>query len=96
VLTPTLAQRPVRVGEIHGKGPDPMDHYRRSAWFTPYTAIANVTGLPAISLPLVHGEDGLPVGVQLFGRPAREDVLLQVATQVEQARPWAQRRPALA
>ena len=95
VLTPTLAQRPVRIGEIHGRGPDPMDHYRRSASFTPYTAIANVTGLPAISLPLVHGEDGLPVGVQLFGRPAREDMLLQLATQVEQARPWADRRPAL-
>ena len=95
VLTPTLAKRPVRIGEIHGKGPDPMDHYRRSGSFTPYTAIANVTGLPAISLPLYHGEDGLPVGVQLFGRPAREEVLLRLAAQLEQAEPWADRRPPL-
>ena len=51
-----------------------VGHYRRSGYFTPYTAIVNVTGLPAISLPLYQGEDGLPTGVQLIGPPAREDV----------------------
>jgi amidase len=93
VLTPALAQRPVPIGTIHGRGPDPWDHYRRSGSFTPYTAIVNVTGQPAISLPLFHGEDGLPTGVQLIGPPAREDVLLQLARELEEASPWAQRRP---
>jgi amidase len=96
LLTPALALRPVRIGEIHGRGPDPWDHYNRSAHFTPYTAVINVTGQPAISLPLFHGDDGLPVGVQLVGPPAREEVVLQLAVQLEQAAPWAGRIPALA
>ncbi|MDQ6803908.1 MAG: amidase [Actinomycetota bacterium] len=93
VLTPALALRPVPIGEIHGRGPDPWDHYQRSGLFTPYTAIVNVTGQPAISLPLFHGDDGLPTAVQLIGPPAREDVILRLATELEQASPWAQRRP---
>lgn len=95
VLTPALARRPLAIGEVHGRGPDPWDHYRRSGQFTPYTAILNVTGQPAISLPLYHGEDGLPSAVQLIGPPAREEVLLALATQLERALPWAGRRPAL-
>ncbi len=90
ILTPALAQRPPRTGEIHGRGPDPWDHYRRSGAFTPYTAIVNVTGQPAITLPLSIAADGLPVGVQLIGPPAREDLLLSVAAQLERAHPWAQ------
>jgi amidase len=93
VLTPALAQRPVPIGEIHGRGPDPWGHYRRSGYFTPFTAIVNVTGLPAIALPLYHGEDGMPVAVQLIGPPAREDVILRLAVALEEALPWAQRRP---
>jgi amidase len=96
VLTPALAQRPVAIGEIHGRGPDPMSDYRRSATFTPFTAIVNLTGQPAIALPLYHGEDGLPTAVQLIGPPAREEVLLALATQLEAALPWAGRAPALA
>jgi amidase len=95
VLTPALALRPVPTGAIHGRGPDPLGNYRRSGEFTPYTAIVNVTGLPAISLPLYHGDDGLPTGVQVIGPPAREDLLLGLATQLEQALPWSGRRPDL-
>jgi amidase len=95
VLTPALAQRPLRTGEVHGRGPDPWEHFRRSGQFTPYTAIVNVTGQPAITLPLYQGEDGLPMAVQLIGPPAREEVLLALATQLEQALPWAERRPEL-
>jgi len=95
VLTPALAQRPVPIGEIHGLGPEPWEHYRRSGHFTPFTAICNVTGLPAIALPLYHGDDGLPTSVQLIGRPAREDVLLSVAGQLERALPWSGRFPQL-
>jgi amidase len=93
VLTPALARRPVAIGEIHGRGPDPWAHYQRSGYFTPYTAIVNVTGQPAISLPLFHGDDGLPTGVQLIGPPAREEVLLRLAAELEQALPWVARRP---
>jgi amidase len=96
VVTPALGGRPVTIGEIDGLGPDPMVKYRRSATFTPFTAIINVTGQPAISLPLYHGDDGLPTAVQLIGPPAREDVLLALATQLERALPWAGRVPALA
>jgi amidase len=94
VLTPALGMRPVRTGEIHGRGPDPLDHFRRSGQFTPYTAIVNVTGQPAISVPLYEGDDGLPLGVQLIGPPAGEDVLLGLAAQLERAAPWSDRTPA--
>ena len=96
ILTPTLAERPAPIGEIDGAGPDPRATFRRSGQFTPFTALANVTGQPAISVPLAHGEDGLPTGIQLFGPPLGEGLLLSVAAQLEAARPWADRRPALA
>jgi amidase len=55
-----------------------------------------VTGQPAISVPLFHGDDGLPTSIQLAGRPADEGKLLSLASQLEAARPWADRRPELA
>jgi amidase len=56
----------------------------------------NVTGQPAVSLPLYQGEDGLPTAVQLIGPPAREEVLLGLAAELEAALPWADRRPPIA
>jgi amidase len=94
VVTPALAQRPVRIGEIDSCSDEPWEDFRRSGEFTPYTAIFNVTGQPAVSLPLFHGEDGLPLAVQVAGRPAGEGPLLALAAQLEAARPWADRRPA--
>jgi amidase len=96
VLTPGLAERPVRIGEIDACSDDPWEDFRRSGRFTPYTALFNVTGQPAISVPLFHGDDGLPTAVQLAGRPADEATLLSLAAQLEAARPWADRRPELA
>jgi amidase len=96
VMTPALAQRPVQIGELDACSDDPWDDFRRSALFTPYTAIFNVTGQPAISVPLFHGGDGLPTAVQLAARPADEATLLSLAAQLEAARPWAGRRPELA
>jgi amidase len=93
VLTPSLALRPLPIGELDGDRDDPAATFRRSGEFTPFTAIANATGQPAISLPFAHGEDGLPVGVHFFGRPAQEGPLLALAAQIEAARPWADRRP---
>jgi amidase len=93
VLTPSLALRPLPIGELDGDRDDPAATFRRSGEFTPFTAIANATGQPAISLPFAQGEDGLPVGIHFFGRPAQEGPLLALATQLEAARPWADRRP---
>ncbi|MBV9604234.1 MAG: amidase [Solirubrobacterales bacterium] len=95
VLTPVIARRPVPIGEIDGLGPEPMVKFRKSGQFTPFTAVFNVTGQPAISLPLYQGDDGLPTAVQLVGPPAREEVLLSLAVQLEDALPWADRAPAL-
>ena len=96
LLTPALAQPPLPIGTLDPCGPDPAGTFERSGHFTPYTAICNVTGSPAISLPLYAREDGLPLAVQLIGRPAQEGALLALAAQVEAAAPWAGRRPALA
>jgi amidase len=95
VITPALAKPPVKIGEIHGRGPDPWAHYQRSAEFTPFTALANVTGQPAISLPLYRDDDGLPIAVQLIGPAAQEEVILRLAVELEKALPWAERRPEL-
>ena len=93
VLTPALAERPVPIGEIDACSEEPWEDFRRSGRFTPYTAIFNITGQPAISLPLVHGDDGLPAAVQIAGRPADEGTLLRLGAQLESARSWADRRP---
>ena len=95
VLTPALGQRPVPIGEIDACSDNPMDDFRRSGHFTPFTALWNVTGQPAISLPLFQGDDGLPLAVQLVGPPIGEGVLLSLAAQLEEAAPWAERRPAV-
>jgi amidase len=96
VLTPSLALRPRPIGELFGDDDDPAETFRRAGEFTPYAAIANVTGQPAISLPFAQGDDGLPVGIHFFGRPADETTLLALGAQLEAARPWASRRPELA
>jgi amidase len=93
LLTPALAEPPVHHDVVDPCAVDPMASFARSGRFTPYTALFNVTGQPAISLPLSQREDGLPIGVQLVGQPAREGDLLALAAQVEAARPWAGRRP---
>jgi amidase len=96
VLMPILAQRPLRIGEIDPSGDDPAEEFRKAGRFVPYGATFNITGQPAISLPLFHGDDGLPTAVQLVGAPAGEAVLLSLSAQLEAARPWADRRPPLA
>ena len=96
LLTPALAQPPLAIGELDLLGPDPLGTFERSGHFTPYTAISNVTGSPAISLPLYTYDDGLPLAVQLIGRPAQEGALLALAAQVEAAAPWAGRVAPLA
>jgi amidase len=92
LLTPALAERPLPLGTLDTAAPEPMSTFSRSGLFTPFTPIFNASGQPGISVPLYEGEDGLPLGVQLVGRPAGEGALLALAAQLEEARPWAQRR----
>lgn len=93
VLTPTLADLPAPVGGLLDED-DPAADFEAQKRFTPFTSIWNVTGRPAVSLPLHWTADGLPVGVMLAGAPAGEWQLLELAAQLEAAAPWAQRRPA--
>lgn len=92
VLTPTLATPPVAVGALRDDD-DPAADFEAQKAFTPWTSAWNVTGMPAVSLPLHWTPDGLPVGVMLAARPAEEELLLSLAAQIEAAAPWSQRRP---
>lgn len=93
LVTPTLAAPPPRVGEMVPDPAKPMDAFMRSGGLLPFTIPFNVTGQPAISLPLHWNDTGLPIGVQIVAGFGREDLLLRVAAQLEQAVPWAGRRP---
>lgn len=95
LLTPTLGEPPLPIGTLANDPADPLAPMLRSATYVPFTSAFNSTGQPAISLPLHWTADGLPVGVQLVAAYGREDVLLRVAAQLEQAAPWADRRPSL-
>jgi amidase len=96
-VTPTLAQPPIEIGALQpGPGEPATSMLEKSADFTPFTPALNLTGQPAISLPLHQSEDGLPIGVQLVGPPAGEELLLSLSAQLEQARPWRDLRPELA
>jgi amidase len=95
LLTPALAERPLPLGTLDTAAPEPMATFTRSGLFTPFTPVFNASGQPAISLPLFAGADGLPLGVQLVGRPAGEGALLALAAQLEEAQPSAERRPTI-
>ena len=92
VLTPTLASPPLPVGAIRNDD-DPAADFEAQKAFTPWTSAWNVTGMPAVSLPLHWTPDGLPVGVMIAARPAEEELLLSLSAQVEAAAPWHDRRP---
>ena len=92
LLTPTLAQPPALIGAIRDDA-DPAADFEAQKAFTPFTAIFNMTGQPAISVPLHWTREGLPIGVQLAGRPFDEATIISLAAQLERARPWIHRRP---
>jgi amidase len=93
LLTPTLAEPPVRLGEIDMMSED-LDAYGARLWrFTPFTYPFNVTGQPAMSVPLGWNDKGLPIGVHFVGRYGDEATLFRLAAQLEEARPWSARRP---
>ena len=93
LLTPTLGQPPARLGEFDAKPDDPLWGMKRVRGYVGFTAQFNMSGQPGISLPLYWNAQGLPIGVQLVADSGREDLLIRIASQLEQARPWADRRP---
>jgi amidase len=95
LVTPTTAAPPPLLGELASTREEPLRGFVRSAPFGAFTSAFNQTGQPALSLPLHQTASGLPVGVQLVAAYGREDLLLAVAAQLEQALPWRERRPAV-
>jgi amidase len=95
-LMPVLAEPPLPLGTLDAPADNPLFPLLRAAQYVPFTPIANVTGQPAMSVPLYWTESGLPVGSQFMARYADEATLFRLAAQLEEARPWAGRRPPLA
>jgi amidase len=93
LLSPTMGEPPTPLGAFDDTGDDPLAPIMRARLTASFTALLNATGQPAISLPLIQSEDGLPLGVQLVAPLGREDVLIRVAAQLERAHPWADRTP---
>jgi amidase len=96
LLTPTLGEPPAPLGTFDSPPGEPLTGLFRAASYVPFTPPFNVTGQPGISLPLHWSGDGLPIGVQFVGRFGDEETLLSLAGQLEQAAPWAGRRPPVA
>lgn len=94
-LTPVTAEPPPPLGHFDPLPDDPLAGFSRAQAFAPFTGVVNITGQSAMSVPLHWNAQGLPVGTQFVGRFGKEATLFRLAAQLEQARPWAGRRPAL-
>ena len=92
-LTPTVAEPPLPLGAFDSPPEEPTRGLRRSGAFAPFTALCNCTGQPAMSVPLSWNGAGLPIGSHFAGRFGDEATLFRLAAQLEEARPWAERRP---
>jgi amidase len=93
LLTPTLGEPPPKLGELVATADEPLVGMARSMSLIPFTPPFNITGQPAMSLPLHWSRDGLPIGLQFIAAYGRDDLLIRIAAQLEHARPWANRRP---
>jgi amidase len=94
ILTPVLGTLPPKLGHFDQRSGDPMDAMLKARRFAAFTGGVNATGQPAISVPLEQSSGGLPIGIHLIAPIWREDLLIRLAAQLEQAHPWADRRPA--
>lgn len=95
ILSPTLAKPPVKLGLLSLSPADFDAYVKEVTEFGPYTGLYNMTGQPAMSVPLYWTDGGLPVGTMFVGRYGDEATLYRLAGQLEAARPWADRRPPL-
>lgn len=95
ILSPTQASPPVEIGRLD-LSPQSFETFARDVTrFGPFTSLANVTGQPAMSVPLHWSTDGLPIGVMFSARYGEEELLFRLAAQLEEAAPWRHRRPAI-
>ena len=92
-MTPTLGEPPVVLGTFDSPADDLLKGWRRSAQFVPFTPLCNATGQPAMSVPLYWNEEELPIGTHFIGRFGDEATLFRLASQLEEARPWKNRKP---
>jgi amidase len=92
-LTPTVAEPPLPLGSFDPQPGNPLYGLQRATGFVPFTPLSNVTGQPAMSVPLFWNAEGLPVGVHFVGRFGDEATLFRLASQLEAAQPWAARQP---
>ena len=92
ILAPTLAQPPALVGGLRNDD-DPAQDFENQKRYTPFTAPYNMSGQPAVNIPLHWTDANLPIGIMLVGRPGDEVTLLRLAAQIEAAEPWAHRKP---
>jgi amidase len=95
LLTPTLAEPPLPLTEFENNPEHPTAPMRRAGQFAAFTPPFNMSGQPAISLPLHRNAEGLPIGIQLAAAYGREDILIRVASQLESAHPWSSHHPAI-
>jgi len=94
ILTPTIAQLPAKLGLMDLSSSDLNAYLERVVAYAPFGQLANMTGVPAMSVPLAWSKSGLPIGVMFTARYGEEATLFRLAGQLEQARPWAHKRPA--
>jgi amidase len=92
-LTPTLGEPPVALGSFDATPENPLQGMMRATAFVPFTPLCNITGQPAMSVPLFWNDEGIPVGTHFVARFGDEATLFRLAAQLESARPWADRRP---
>jgi len=95
LLTPTLGEPPLPLGSFDSPPENPLNGFRRAEQFAPFTPICNATGQPAMSVPLYWNAENLPVGVHFVGRFGDEATLFRLASQLESARPWVNRKPSI-
>jgi amidase len=93
LLTPTVTEPPVALGTFDSPPDNPLKGFERSASFACFTPLCNMTGQPAMSVPLFWNDENLPLGSHFIGRFGDEATLFRLAAQLEEARPWADRRP---
>ena len=95
LLTPTMGIPPTKLGAFQSTPDAPMKWLGVALAFTAFTRIQNLTGQPAMSFPLFWNQNNIPIGVQFAGRFGDEATLFRLASQLEQARPWKDRKPSI-
>jgi amidase len=95
ILSPTLRIPPTKLGAFRMTPEDPTGWLEPTLAFTVFTRIQNMTGQPAMSVPLFWNRDNIPIGVQFAGRFGDEATLFRLASQLEQAQPWSNRKPGI-